>query len=201
MAGLVGVLGGTFDPPHIGHLILADEGRGKFHLDQVLWVLTPSPPHKPDRPITGLEIRLNMVLQAIKDNPAFQLSRADIDRQPPHYALGTMQLLRERSPGQQYVYLMGGDSLRDMPSWHQPSLFSEMCAWIGVLKRPDSHIDLDALEAKIPGISEKVRFLDGPQIDVSGSEIRRRVRYGEPYRYLVPHGVADIIEQQHCYIG
>lgn len=200
MAGLVGVIGGTFDPPHIGHLILADEGKGEFDLDQVLWVLTPIPPHKPDCPITPFEYRLEMVLKAIEGNLAFQLSRADIDREPPHYAVGTMAWLREKYPYRRYVYLMGGDSLRDLPSWHQPSQFVELCDWIGALKRESSEINLDALEVKVPGILKKVRFFHGPQIDISGSEIRRRVRSSEPYRYLLPHGVADIIQRRHLYL-
>jgi nicotinate-nucleotide adenylyltransferase len=201
MAGLVGVLGGTFDPPHIGHLILADEARGEFSLDEVLWVLTPIPPHKPSHSITPLEYRLEMVLKAIEGNPAFQLSHADIDREPPHYAVGTMHWLRERFPHHGYVYLMGSDSLRDMPTWYQPHKFVELCDWIGVLNRGNAEVDLKAAEMKIPGIFEKVRFLGGPEVDISGSEIRRRVRIGKPYHYLVPHGVADIIQRHHLYLG
>ena len=103
MARLVGVFGGTFDPPHIGHLILASEGLLRLKLDVVQWVLTPIPPHKPKSPVTPLENRIEMLEVIIDRDPEFELSRADIDRSPPHYALGTMGWLRDKFPQDEFT--------------------------------------------------------------------------------------------------
>jgi nicotinate-nucleotide adenylyltransferase len=200
MARLIGVLGGTFDPPHIGHLMLADEGRAELGLVKVLWVLTPQPPHKSSQVISPLEYRLEMVRETIKGNPAFQLSNADIDRPPPHYSAGTIAWLFAHHPDSQFIYLMGSDSLRDLPSWHESHQFVEGCEALGVMHREGVLVDCDALESLIPGITPKLRFFDAPTVGISGFDIRQRVRAGMPYRYLVPHGVAEIIERLGLYL-
>ena len=200
MAGLVGVLGGTFDPPHIGHLILADEGRAALGLDKVLWVLTPFPPHKSNRRITSLEYRMMMVEESIKGNPNFQLSKADIDRPPPHYSVGTMEWLVRRHPERDFIYLMGSDSYQDLPTWHEPHRFVELCAGLGVMRRKRAELEITAVEKEIPGISAKTHAFDAPLIGISGREIRQRVRNGAPYQYLVPHGVSEIIHQYRLYL-
>ena len=199
MAGLIGVFGGTFDPPHHGHLSLADSGRNSLGLDKVLWVVTAQPPHKPGIPITPLAIRLAMVSAMIDENPGFEISRADIDRPGPHFALDTMQWLKERDPERNFLYLMGADSLQDLPTWHEPQRFLEVCEALGVMRRPDVEVDLDALEGILPGIRAKVRFFEDPLIACSSRDIRRRVRDGEPFRHLVLHAVADIIDQSGLY--
>ena len=168
---IYGVFGGTFDPPHIGHLILAADAHDQFGLDRVLWVLTPEPPHKPGRLVAHLSIRLEMLRAAIGDNPAFELSTVDIDRPAPHYAADTMQVLREESPGGKFVYLMGGDSLDDLPSWHEPQHFLDLCDGLGVMCRPGSEVDLAALEAQLNGVREKVRIIHTPLLEISSSEI------------------------------
>lgn len=193
MAGLIGVLGGTFDPPHLGHLTLAQLGIDDFDLDKVLWVLTQNPPHKPDDPISPLESRQMMLQAAIKDHPNFEFSRIDIDRPSPHYATGTMGALREKNPQARYAYLMGEDSLRDLPTWHNPAEFVELCDMLGVMRRSSIRIDLEKLEETLPGISAKVRFSSVQEVNISASDIRRRVREGLPYEHLVPHVVAHII--------
>jgi nicotinate-nucleotide adenylyltransferase len=200
MAGLIGVLGGTFDPPHIGHLVLADEGRAALGLDKVLWVLTPSPPHKTDQIITSLEFRLLMVEESIKGNPNFQLSRADIDRPPPHYSVGTMEWLIDHHPEDRFIYLMGSDSFRDLPSWHESDRFVSLCTGLGVMRREGVDPDFKAIEGKIPGIVAKTQTFDAPLIGISGKEIRERVKKGAPYRYLLPHGVSGIVEQYGLYL-
>jgi nicotinate-nucleotide adenylyltransferase len=200
MAGLIGVLGGTFDPPHIGHLVLADEGRAALGLEKVFWVLTPIPPHKPDQMIAPLECRLLMVEETIKGNPHFELSRADIDRPPPHYSVGTMEWLIHHHPEYDFIYLMGSDSFRDLPSWHESDRFVSLCTGLGVMRRKGADPDFKAIEEKIPGIVAKTQTFDAPLIGISGKEIRDRVRNGAPYRYLVPHGVQKIIDQYGLYL-
>jgi nicotinate-nucleotide adenylyltransferase len=200
MAGLIGVFGGTFDPPHHGHLILADEARRQFDLDLVLWVLTPDPPHKPDRVITAQEIRSEMVKSAISENPHFQLSLADIDRPAPHYALGTMHWLKKHYPDDKFVYLMGGDSLRDLASWNKPVEFIQECEFLGVMHRPGAKPDLNTLENVLPGIIKKVRFFQAPLIEIASFDIRRRVSEGRAYRYFLPRKVWRLVEDEGLYM-
>jgi nicotinate-nucleotide adenylyltransferase len=195
----LGLLGGTFDPPHLGHLILAAEAYHQLGLSRLLWVLTPVPPHKPGRPISPLEQRIALVQAAIDADPAFEFSRIDIDRPSPHYALDTVRLLREQQPSAEVIYLMGGDSLHDLPSWHRPQEFLAACDALGVMRRPGYRVDLSALESVLPGITPKVRFVDTPLLDISSSDIRRRISNGEPYRYFLTQEVWDLIRAQALY--
>lgn len=114
----LGIFGGTFDPPHIGHLILAAEALAQLELDRVLWVLTPNPPHKTRRSLTPVALRYELLRAAFEADPAFVISWVDLDRPPPHYAVDTMRLLRQDHPRDRLVYLMGSDSLDDLPLWH-----------------------------------------------------------------------------------
>lgn len=199
MAGLIGVFGGTFDPPHVGHLVLADEGKAACGLSRVLFVVTGQPPHKPNEPVSPIDVRVAMVEAAIRSNPAFALSRADIDRPGPHYAVDTLRWLAERDPHASFVYLMGADSLRDLPTWHTPAEFVAACTLMAVMRRPDVNLDMPALESQLPGVTVKTRLFDAPLMDIAAHDIRSRVREGRPYRYLVSQGVADIIERQGLY--
>jgi nicotinate-nucleotide adenylyltransferase len=195
----IGIFGGTFDPPHIAHLILADEACSQLGLEGLLWVLTPDPPHKQGQPITPLEDRLAMVQAVLADNPLFMLSRVEIDRPAPHYALDTVRLLSAQYPGCELIYLIGSDSLRDLPTWHQPGEFVEVCHCLGVMQRPDVKIDLAALETQIPGLTRKIRLIHGPLIEISASQIRQRVSQGAPFRYYVPKVIYDIIQERRLY--
>jgi len=195
----IGIFGGTFDPPHIGHLILAEEAAEQLELDHVLWVLTPFPPHKKKQIISQLQDRMSMVLLAIAGNPKFSLSRVDIDRQPPHYAADTVSLMREKSPGDEFIYLMGVDSLNDLPTWHEPVKFVSLCHGVGIMMRHGESVDATSLEAQIPGIYKKLRFLETPIIDISGSDIRRRVESGKQFRYFVPEKIFHYILNHKMY--
>jgi nicotinate-nucleotide adenylyltransferase len=199
MPNLLGIFGGTFDPPHLGHLILAAEACQQLGLRRLLWVLTPIPPHKLDQTITPIEHRLTMLQLAITGNPAFELSRVEMDRRGPHYALDTVKLLAEQNPGAEMVYLMGGDSLRDLPAWHRPAELLSACRYLGVMRRPGDAIHFPALEAILPGITRKVRFVDAPPVDISSHEIRQRVADGRPFRYLLPPAVYDYILEHDLY--
>lgn len=195
----LGIFGGTFDPPHLGHLILAAEAQHQLALDCVLWVLTSDPPHKTGQSISGWSIRLELLEAAIGENKGFIISRVDIDRPPPHYAFETVRLLKRDYPEAELVYLMGGDELRDLPTWKQPSDFVSACDAIGVMRRPADAIDLSILERDIPGLTEKVWFLAAPLIEISASEIRRRARLGQPIRYFLPPPVYDLILERKLY--
>lgn len=199
MARLTGVFGGTFDPPHIGHLVLASEALAALDLKRVLWVLTARPPHKPEGPITPVGMREQMVRAAIAGEEAFEFSRADIERPGPHYAVDTIRWLNQQFPGTRWAYLIGADSLRDLPTWHTPEALLELVEVLGVMQRPGVDVDLDTLEARLPGIKQRLQFFHAPLIAISASDIRSRVRQGRPYRFFVPPGVAEIIERHRLY--
>ena len=195
----LGIFGGTFDPPHLAHLILAAEAYHQLALDRLLWVLTPSPPHKPGRRITPVEQRIPMLQAAIAGSPQFELSRVDIERQPPHYALDTVRLLRECHPQAELIYLMGGDSLHDLHTWHKAGEFVAACDFLGVMRRPQDALDLESVEAKIPGIGAKLQFIDAPRLEISASDIRERIAEGRPFRYFLPPEVYAYIQAQQLY--
>jgi nicotinate-nucleotide adenylyltransferase len=196
-----GIFGGTFDPPHIGHLILAAEAYQQLSLKRVLWVLTPAPPHKREQEITPSAARLAMLRAALGDDPAFELSGVDIDRPPPHYAADTMALLRAQMRAGCLYYLMGEDSLDDLPSWHAPARFLALCDGLGVMRRPRREVDLEALETQLPGVRAKLNFIQAPLLEISSTEIRGRVRQGRPYRYYLPPGVYEIVRSERLYLS
>lgn len=199
MGGLTGVFGGTFDPPHDAHYALAETGRHELGLDEVFWVVTAKPPHKPSQPLTPIEDRVAMVKRMVQGREGHVLSRADIDRPGPHYALGTMRWLHEHHPGRRWVYLMGEDSLSLLGGWHRASEFVASCDGLGVMERPGIDVDWTALERAIPGLHAKVRFFNVEVMDLSSHDLRRRVHAGESIREAVPSEVAAYIQQHSLY--
>ena len=195
----LGIFGGTFDPPHMGHLILAAEACSQFLLDQILWVLTPYPPHKKKQKITSIVNRERMVELAIDDNPLFVMSSIDIDRPPPHYAIDTMLLLREQRPYDDFYYLMGLDSLNDLLTWHRPVDFINLCNGIIVMGRQGHTVQNDKLFMEIAGLRKKMHFLKAPIIEISGTDIRSHVRNSIQYRYFVPEKVYQYILGNQLY--
>ena len=195
---LIGLFGGTFDPPHLGHLALCHEAVSDLSLDRLLWVLTPNPPHKRDRRITPLAHRLAMVEIALQGT-RYQLSRVDLDRPAPHYAVDSVKILATQNPGDRFLYLMGSDSLNDLPTWHEARALVSALDQIGVMHRMNEMPDLPALEEHLPGISGKVRFVQAPRVDVSASEVRLRVRSGRSISHLVPPGVEAYIHEHRLY--
>lgn len=195
----IGLFGGTFDPPHLGHLILASEAQDQLELNRLLWVLTPEPPHKPEQLITSIEHRLAMVNLAIQDNPSFELSRVELDRPGPHYTLDTVQLISDENPGAEIVPIIGGDSLRDLPTWHRSKELLRRSHWVGVMRRPEDSANIEALERELPGIKSKVHYVDAPLLEIASREIRSRIANGETYRYYLPKPVYEYIEQHNLY--
>jgi nicotinate-nucleotide adenylyltransferase len=196
----IGVFGGTFDPPHIAHLILAAEAYAQLDLSKVLWVLTPRPPHKRDQNITPVVDRLAMLRAALGDDPAFELSHVDLDRPPPHYAVDTLKLLRQDYPGDELIYLMGGDSLEDLPDWYAPQAFVKACDGLGVMVRPKTEIDLESLEARLPGIGQKIHIVRAPVLEISSTHVREWIAQGRPYRYYLPAAVYHVIQERGIYM-
>jgi nicotinate-nucleotide adenylyltransferase len=199
MAESIGVFGGTFDPPHIGHLILAAEALSQLQLDRVLWVVTPEPPHKPNLPITNVYQRIEMTRRVIANNPVFELSTIESDRPGPHYTLDTIDLLQIRNPTSRLVLLIGGDSLRDLPTWNRPEELVTAVHSFGVMRRPGAVFDLSALEDSLPGLKNKLRFFETPQLEISSSSIRERIANKGHYRYYLPADVYDFIQKNRIY--
>jgi len=195
----IGFFGGTFDPPHIGHLILASEAAHQFGLSRLLWVLNPDPPHKQEQDITLLSHRLEMVQRTISNNPLFELSRLEIDRPGPHYTINTIRYLTQLEPDAEIFLLIGGDSFRDLPTWRLASELVTAASKISVMRRPGDSFDMPALEVQIPGLTEKVSFIDALLLNLSSREIRRRISEGDEYRYYVHPSVYEYIEENQLY--
>ncbi len=195
----LGVFGGTFDPPHLGHLILAQEACAQLDLARLLWVLTPVPPHKLKQTVTPVAHRLAMLELALQDEARFEISRLELERRGPHYTADTLRLMQERYPSADLILLLGGDSLRDLPTWRFAARLVAACREIGVMRRPGDAVDLAALEQQVPGVQTKVRFVDAPLLEIASSEIRRRIRLGQPFRYYLPPSVYDYILKERLY--
>lgn len=196
----LGILGGTFDPPHYGHLALAENGRTQLRLDRVLFVPVGQQPLKLDQNITPAHHRTAMVEAAIVDNPAFVLSRVDLDRPGPHYTIDTLALLQETHPQATLFFLIGSDSLVQLDAWHDPAGILQQ-ARLAVMQRPGWEVDMTRLEQAVPGIGERMVWLDTPRLDIAASDLQRRARQGLPLRYLVPPLVEAYIREHRLYIG
>jgi nicotinate-nucleotide adenylyltransferase len=192
----LGIIGGTFDPPHYAHLVLAENARVQLALDRVLFVPAGNPPHKTAEPYTAVTDRIAMVEVAIVDNPAFSLSRVDVDRPGPHYTVRTLVLLQQQHPSAELFFIIGEDSLAEFHTWREPDGIVRQ-AWLAVMHRPGWQVDLERLTQAVPAIQERLIWLDVPVLDVSSTELRRRVGQGLPIRYLVPPLVEDYI-RRHC---
>lgn len=201
MGRMIGVFGGTFDPPHLGHLILAEHALHELDLEAVLWVLTPRSPLKPEGDPAPVEVRARLVRSAIDSNPRFRLSTVDIDREPPYFTVGTLERVAAEEPQAALVYLVGSDALLELPRWHEPGRIVALCAAIGVMERPGHTTDPAELDKEIPGLAAKVRPFRVPGVEISARDIRRRVAEGRSIRYLVPEAVRQIIEDMGLYRG
>ena len=199
MGRMIGVFGGTFDPPHLGHLILAEHAVHMLDLDAVLWVLTPRSPLKPDSDPAPVEIRARLVQAAIESNARFRFSTVDLERQPPYFAVGTLELLQESEAQAGLVYLIGSDALQELPRWHDPARLVALCAAIGVMERAGHAPDAAEIDREVPGLAAKLRPFRVPRIEISARDLRRRLSVGQSIRYLVPESVREVIEQEGLY--
>ncbi len=195
----IGVLGGTFDPIHIGHLVVAEEARIKLGFNEVLFVPAGQPWLKLDRNITPAEHRVEMVRRAIADNPHFKICTLEVERTGPSYTVDTLTMLREQLGSEASLFfILGHDTLAELPSWKEPKKLAQLCRLV-VAPRLGSK-DLKHLETEIPGLLDKVIQLDMPVIGISSSGIRQRIAQGLPIRYLVPAEVEKYITGQKIYL-
>lgn len=199
MGKRVGYFGGTFDPPHLGHYILAVEALLQLKLDALEWILTPTPPHKTDRQITPVEIRRDMLSRLVAEDPRFIISEVEVLRQAPHYAADTVEIIKQSRPADELVYIIGEDSLRDIPGWHTPERFIAGIDRLAVAPRPGVSTNLADLDRVLPGLGDKVVFLSDVMVEISSSLVRSRIREGKPYAHFLPQAVADYLSEHPTY--
>jgi nicotinate-nucleotide adenylyltransferase len=194
----IGLLGGTFDPPHIGHLILAETARQQLQLDQVLFLPAGEPPHKVKRQKTAVAHRVAMTALALKDNAAFALDLSDVERPLPHYTVTLVSLLQQQRPEANFWLLLGSDSLRDLAGWYQPAQLIRQCR-LAVLPRSDGLVDWVTLSLAVPGVDAAVDSLAGPAVALSSTELRQWAAKGQSLRYLTPTAVITYIHENQLY--
>ena len=194
----VGILGGAFNPPHIGHLVCAQEALLQLNLDQVLFVPMGRPPHREIEDDPGGEARLEMCEAAIDGDERFATSRIELDREGPSYTVETLRSLREQSPGDDLFLILGGDQAAALAKWREPEEVLELATLAVVERVGFTRNGIGIKLSRLRG-SERVRYLDMPLMQVSSTWVRRRVAEGKPICYLVPDRVVDYIEQHGLY--
>jgi len=196
----VGILGGTFDPIHLGHLVAAEEVRWKLSLETVLFVPAANPPHKRGRAISPAADRVRMVEMAIGSNPFFELSTMEIGRGGVSYTVDTLRTLRERMGYEaELFFIVGMDSLADLTTWKQPATILSLCRLAVVNRPPYEEVDLASLEERLPGVSSRVDMVRMPGIYISSTDLQARVRRGLPIKYQVPDPVERYILDRGLY--
>ncbi len=186
-----GIFGGTFDPPHIGHLIAAQDAGTELALDRVLFVPAAEPPHKQGQNITSASIRLEMLEAALRDQARFEICTLELQRAGPSFTVDTLRALHERWPDQELYLLIGADQAHTLPSWREPQHIARLARIVSL-----SRLGVEALLAPQPLVQREVRVT---RIDVSAHDIRQRVARGRPIRYLVPAAVEAFIYERGLY--
>jgi nicotinate-nucleotide adenylyltransferase len=196
--GSVGLLGGTFDPIHHGHLAIAEEARESLGLERVLFVPSATPPHKLERPVTDAADRVAMVRLAVAGNPAFAVSDAEVERGGASYTVDTLALLRREGIVDPW-FVLSSEALAGFPGWRRPERILELARLAVVPRGGFESLDPAWVDDHFPGRGTRVAFLDGPLLPISGSVVRRRAAAGRSVRYLVPEAVAAYIAHHRLY--
>lgn len=196
----IGILGGTFDPPHIAHLAIAEEAREALGLERVVFVPAGQPWQKADRGVTPGPVRLAMVERAIAGNPSFEVDRFEIDRAGPSYTVDTLAGFAAREPaGTELWFILSAEALAGLATWRDPDRVVAL-AHLCVVPRGRAAGDaVAAFLARFPAAARSLVVLDRPRLDISSTEIRERVRAGRSIRYLVPDGVTDLVTRYALY--
>ena len=198
----IGVLGGTFDPIHNGHIIVAEEVKARLNLAEVLFVPAGQPWLKQGTSVSPAEHRVEMVRLAISERPYFKLTTIEVDRSGPTYTVDTIAGLKTGLGAEdELFFILGWDSLAQLPRWKEPSRLIKMCRLVAVTRPGYQLPDLKLLEVIIPGLSSRLILLDRPEIDISAVEIRKRVAQGLSIRHLVPGPVDEYIKEHKLYLA
>lgn len=194
----LGVMGGTFDPVHYAHLVMAEEARSRFGLDRVLFIPAGQPPHKQDYQVSHAEHRYAMVLLSTGSNPFFDVSRVEIEREGPSYSVDTVRYLKDTyGPDTQIYFILGADEALDLPNWHEAKVLATMVQFVTA---PRPGFDIAELRTRLPAnFYSKIEFLPITPMDISSTEIRARVKMGRSIRYLVTTEVEAYICKHRLY--
>lgn len=195
----LGIMGGTFDPIHVGHLAVAEEAREALGLDRVLFVPAGQPPHKLPGAVSPVPDRVAMVELAIADNPAFELSRVEIDRRGPSFTVDTAEALARANPGVQLHLILSAETFGELPSWHEPDRLFEAARMAVVPREGYPAPDPAWIAGAFPGREDRVGYLAGPRLGLSSTALRARVAAGRSIRYLVPPAVEAYIADHQLY--
>ena len=196
----LGIYGGSFDPVHLGHLLLAETCREECSLDRVLFLPCGQSPHKPNGAIASGQQRAEMLEFAVAGDPRFGVCRIELERNGPSFTVETLRQLRVDQPDSELFFLMGADSLADLPLWREPQAILELAIIVAVNRGQRPPPDLASLEARLgPIVRERVRLVTMPAIELSATEIRERVRSSRSLRFRVPRAVEEYIRQNGLY--
>jgi nicotinate-nucleotide adenylyltransferase len=194
----VGILGGAFNPPHLGHLVCAQEARTQLELDRVVLVPVGQAPHRVLEEDPGPEARFALTALAVEGDPDLTVSRVELERPGPSYTADTLAALRQAAPEEELTLILGGDQAAALPAWHEPERVLAL-AEVAAVERVDWA--REAIMRSLAGLAgaERLRFVDMPRIEISSSDLRRRAAAGLPLRYLVPDRVAGLIAKRGLY--
>ena len=195
----IGIMGGTFDPIHMGHLITAEMVRADAHLDEILFIPSARPPHKDGARAASAEDRLIMTAYAVAENPHFSVSDIELRRDGPSYTVDTIAELRENLDGAELFFITGADAMNDLYRWHEPKRLLQSCQFI-VATRQGAPLDELLIAEKFTAEERRhIHVLMTPHLEISSSVIRTRIRAGLSVRYLVPRAVEEYIERRGLY--
>lgn len=196
----LGIMGGTFDPIHYGHLVAAEMARNEFALERVVFIPTGAPPHKKGRKIASPESRYDMVSLAIADNELFEVSRIEIDRNGLTYTVDTLRMMQEQYADYELYFITGADAFREIFTWRNPNEVLELTQFIGA-SRPgfDARVFLNQLQQEHPEFYQRMHSLEVPALAISSTDIRLRVEKGQSIRYLLPEPVRLFIKEKGLY--
>lgn len=192
----VGILGGTFDPPHIGHLIMAETMINSARVDRVIFVPVGQPTHKTT--MTPAKHRVEMTRLAVLGDERFSVDEIDVNRPGPHYTVDLVPLLREKWPDGELFLILGGDSVADLPDWHRPQRLLADISILG-LARPGYPIPWETLKALHPNIQQRIKMIDGPSVFISSTSLRSDLNRGICSRYSIPAGVRAYLIAENLY--
>ena len=196
----IGILGGSFNPPHVGHLLMAQEAHAQLGLDKVVLMPVASPPHKRLEDDPGPEARFELCRLAVAKDERFEVSRLEIDRGGASYTADTLREIHATAAGDELTFIVGGDMAASLPSWREPEVVLEL-ATLAVAEREElRREDIAERVAGVPG-ADRLRFFAFPRVDVSSSAVRQRVRERRPIRYWVPDEVARLVGARGYYLG
>ena len=198
----VGILGGTFDPVHNGHLIVAEVARERFNFNEVLFIPAGQPWLKVEQSITPPQHRLQMLRLALDDRPYFRISEMEIERPGPTYTIDTINALKKRLNAEdELFFILGQDTLMQLPQWYEAQNLIRLCYLVAAPRPGVKKPDLKALEVELPGITQRVMLMKEPLVDISATDIRERAARGLSVRHLVPEPVNRYIKEHRLYVA